>query len=310
MPNNSNHTKQPKSWRDQIKVHPAADLFPMMSDDELKALGEDIKENWLRTNIAVWQAKEGRPWFLLDGRNRLDACELVGLSVEFIKKRGDVTVKIGDQTWAVDDITSIDPYKWVISANVHRRHLTPEQKRDLTEKLLKAQPEKSDRTIAKQAKVDHKTVGAMRDKLEATGEIPQLTKTIGKDGKARTTAPTRKPPAKKNHDDIDGIAEKKAKMTATDAITPKKTKFNLTNYYRRVDKLQHQIFVLVSQHRKWMEARSADSFSALQDTLFLDAVLSELGVIMRAIETGVIDEIDKAHREANEHIRTRRATLS
>jgi hypothetical protein len=33
------------SWRDHIKVHPAADLFPMMSDDELKALGEDIKEN-------------------------------------------------------------------------------------------------------------------------------------------------------------------------------------------------------------------------------------------------------------------------
>ncbi|WP_354213976.1 MULTISPECIES: ParB/Srx family N-terminal domain-containing protein [unclassified Bradyrhizobium] len=144
----------------------------MMPPEELKALGEDIKENWLRTNIAVWQADEGRPWFLLDGRNRLDAAELVGLSVKFIKQRGDVTVQIGNHIWAVDDVTSIDPYEWVISANVHRRHLTPEQKRDLIAKLLKAQPEKSNRTIAKETKTDHKTVGAVREKLEAAGEIP------------------------------------------------------------------------------------------------------------------------------------------
>jgi hypothetical protein len=36
-----------RSWRDQIKLHPAADLFPMMSPDELKTLGEDIKANGL-----------------------------------------------------------------------------------------------------------------------------------------------------------------------------------------------------------------------------------------------------------------------
>ena len=31
-----------KTWRDMLEVHPAADLFPMMAPDELKALGEDI----------------------------------------------------------------------------------------------------------------------------------------------------------------------------------------------------------------------------------------------------------------------------
>ena len=35
-----------KSWRD-IPIHPAADLFPLMAPDELKALGEDIKKNGL-----------------------------------------------------------------------------------------------------------------------------------------------------------------------------------------------------------------------------------------------------------------------
>jgi hypothetical protein len=43
-----------KSWRDQIKVHPAADLFPMMSPDELKTLGEDIKANGLAHQIVLW----------------------------------------------------------------------------------------------------------------------------------------------------------------------------------------------------------------------------------------------------------------
>ena len=34
-----------------IKVHPAADLFPMMTPDELKALGEDIKKNGLELRL-------------------------------------------------------------------------------------------------------------------------------------------------------------------------------------------------------------------------------------------------------------------
>ena len=43
-----------KSWRDVIKVHPAADLFPMMSEAELRELGEDIKKNGLKTDIIFW----------------------------------------------------------------------------------------------------------------------------------------------------------------------------------------------------------------------------------------------------------------
>ena len=43
-----------------------------------------------------------------------------------------------------------DPYEYVLSANLHRRHLTAEQKREIIAKLLKAQPEKSNRTIASQ----------------------------------------------------------------------------------------------------------------------------------------------------------------
>jgi N-acetylmuramoyl-L-alanine amidase CwlA len=47
----------------------------------------------------------------------------------------------------------------------------------------------SNRIIAQKTGTHHTTVKTRRDELSSTGEISQLKKTIGKDGKARTTAP-------------------------------------------------------------------------------------------------------------------------
>jgi hypothetical protein len=62
----------------------------------------------------------------------------------------------------------------VLSTNLYRRHLTAEQKRELIRKVLKTDPKQSDRRVATQTKADHKTVGAVREKLERRGEIPRL----------------------------------------------------------------------------------------------------------------------------------------
>jgi len=178
-----------KSWRDVLKVHPAAGLFPTMSLDELKALGEDIKKNGFRAPIVLWAATSDHhgEWQLLDGRNRLDAAELAGIEVVSIRtdKGGFVDVNAPhrylygrDGGRSALDGTSLtaDPYEYVLSANVHRRHLTGEQKRELIAKVLKAQPGSSNRKIAALTKVDDKTVGAVREKLEARAEIPHVDK--------------------------------------------------------------------------------------------------------------------------------------
>ena len=55
----------------------------------------------------------------------------------------------------------------------------------LAKAILKASPERSNRDIARFAKVSDKTVTAARRSLEATAEIPQLDTTTGADGKAR-----------------------------------------------------------------------------------------------------------------------------
>ena len=41
----------------------------------------------------------------------------------------------------------VDPFELVTSLNIHRRHLTAEQKRELIAKVLKAEPEKSNRAF-------------------------------------------------------------------------------------------------------------------------------------------------------------------
>jgi len=93
-----------------------------------------------------------------------------------------------------------EPYAYVISANIHRRHLTAEQKRELIAALLKAAPERSNLATAKIAKVSDKTVARVRDRLETTSEFPKLTKRVGLDGRARSSA--RRPAKREPGDEV------------------------------------------------------------------------------------------------------------
>jgi hypothetical protein len=180
---------QGKSWRDVLPVHPAAELFPLMSPDELRELGEDIKKNGLLTPIVVWSPIEGsEEQYLLDGRNRVAAMEAAGGKATLNGRQyakyiwrgyGPTTFLYGT---AKCGAPGCDPYEYVLSANIHRRHLTAEQKREIIAKVIKAKPEASNRQIAKQVKADDKTVGKARRELEATADIPQLDKTTGRDG--------------------------------------------------------------------------------------------------------------------------------
>jgi ParB-like chromosome segregation protein Spo0J len=146
-----------------LKFHPLADLFPLMEGTEFDALVADIRANGLLKPIAVFDG------MILDGRNRFRACKAAGVHL------------------VTDDIDGWidDPAACVISANIHRRHLTPEQKRDLLVELVKASPEKSDRTLAKEAGTTHPTIAKARKQAEATGKALPVEKRTGADGKAR-----------------------------------------------------------------------------------------------------------------------------
>jgi ParB-like chromosome segregation protein Spo0J len=88
-----------------LKVHPAADLFPMMGETELAELAADIAASGQREPIAITPKDE-----VLDGRNRLAAC------------------KIAKVTPITKLVETDDPVAYVVSLNVKRRNLTVGQR--------------------------------------------------------------------------------------------------------------------------------------------------------------------------------------
>lgn len=102
----------------EYNVHPVAAIFPMMSDEEIAALAEDIKERGLVDPIILHEG------VLVDGRNRLAACNLIGCMPRVEKwkpSKGAQTIE-----------------SWIVSKNLHRRHLTTSQRADLVPQLVAA----------------------------------------------------------------------------------------------------------------------------------------------------------------------------
>jgi ParB-like chromosome segregation protein Spo0J len=95
------------------EFHPHSEIFPMMEDDtaEFAALVDDIKEHGLREPIAIHKG------MILDGRNRYRACQKLGTEIDIKEYDGD------------------DLVGFVLSANLHRRHLNEGQRAMVAAKL-------------------------------------------------------------------------------------------------------------------------------------------------------------------------------
>ena len=95
-----------------LQPHPAAELFPLMSGADFAGLVDDIRVNGLREPIIVYRDQ------ILDGRNRYRACRQLGLE---------------PQTALWDGVGT--PEAFVVSMNLHRRHLNESQRAMIAAKL-------------------------------------------------------------------------------------------------------------------------------------------------------------------------------
>jgi hypothetical protein len=152
-----------------LPFHPLANIFPLMEGEEFNALVEDICKNGLREDIDVCDGK------IIDGRNRARACVEAGVKPRYRERRFN------------DDAGII---AFIVSKNIHRRHLNSKRKREIIAELLKANPEKSDLAIAKETKTGHPTVARVRAKMEKSGDVEHRS--------TRTDTKGRNQPAKKS----------------------------------------------------------------------------------------------------------------
>ncbi len=93
--------------------HPACLLFPKLNGPALDELAADIKDRGLLQPIVLFHGQ------VLDGKNRLAACEIAGVKPRFIQWDGDGS-----------------PIEWVVSMNLVRRHLTTSQRAAIAHDLL------------------------------------------------------------------------------------------------------------------------------------------------------------------------------
>jgi hypothetical protein len=87
-------------------VHPLCKLFPMMPDEDLETLAEDIKQNGLQEPIKLWKGQ------VIDGQNRQEACWRAGTEPRYKE---------------IDFEDEEELRAYIISKNVERRHLTKSQ---------------------------------------------------------------------------------------------------------------------------------------------------------------------------------------
>ncbi|NML34912.1 ParB/RepB/Spo0J family partition protein [Paraburkholderia antibiotica] len=86
-----------------LELHPLCTLFPRLSGAEFESLKDDIRANGLRNPIVIHEG------MILDGGNRYRACAEIGITPQTVKFGGGNLVS------------------FVLSANLHRRHLSPGQ---------------------------------------------------------------------------------------------------------------------------------------------------------------------------------------
>lgn len=119
-------------------IHPYADMFPMISDEELDRFAESIAENGL-----IYPIKVDRDGLIVDGRNRCEALSRAGLEL------ADEHVEV----WSGDDSAS-----YIIGVNVERRHMSTGAQAMVTAKVLEAEGKRNNgrwkRGVETEATVD------------------------------------------------------------------------------------------------------------------------------------------------------------
>jgi N6-adenosine-specific RNA methylase IME4 len=142
-----------------LRFHPLAGIFPLIEGVAFEELTADIAANGLKDPITLHQG------MIVDGRNRYRACLSAGIELKYeilgvpIELTGRVIAAAleghpltqDDQDWLpralahlpatfpVEGVPGVDALAFVVSRNLHRRHLTDDQRRMVAARLVTAE---------------------------------------------------------------------------------------------------------------------------------------------------------------------------
>ena len=158
--------------------------LPALPYDQFIALRDNIALNGVLVPILV--DGQGLVRKIIDGNYRKAIAEELGYDCPEIVQSGLTLEEMRTLARAV---------------NLARRQLGTEQKRQLIADQLQETPGRSNRWIGKQLGVHHATVASIRTEMEGTGQIIQLARTVGEDGRSRPSFRQRqfvhRPPAER-----------------------------------------------------------------------------------------------------------------
>ena len=149
-------------------------VMPPLSSEEYQELHDDIKVNGVLEPIHV--DEEG---VVIDGHHRSKIANELGIPCPVITH---------------DDLDDAGKRSLAFTLNLKRRHLNREQRRELIAESLKSDPQLSNREHARRTGADHKTVQAVRETAESTGEIPQSEERVSGDGRVRPASQPKREP--------------------------------------------------------------------------------------------------------------------
>lgn len=145
-------------------------VMPRLAVDEYADLERSIIENGVQVPITV--APDGA---IIDGHHRDEIARKHALHCPRVTAEG-----------SPEKLRSL-----AFSLNLHRRHLTREQRRALVVDSIKSDPQLSDREHGRRTGVSPTTAGTVRQELESDGLVSKLDTRTGVDGIAQ---PASKPP--------------------------------------------------------------------------------------------------------------------
>ena len=139
------------------ELHPLCTLFPRVSGNEFETLCADIKENGLRNPIVIHDG------MILDGGNRYRACVEIGIEPNYVEFDGGNIVS------------------FVLSANLHRRHLSPGQQAAI---VASAQDWANAQTVGKPKSGNVTGLDRVEDRIAQSGASDKTQRMADKVAKA------------------------------------------------------------------------------------------------------------------------------